>query len=120
MTEAPDPLTSVAAGGNPEESRIMNRSRPEESDPALIAPETMVYIMLGAFMAACGGIRIAYETAQPFPSRGAFYVYSALVVIGIAFIAIGLGIGRMALRTRSAADKPRGGDEDRSIDGKKI
>ena len=71
--------------------------RSEESEPALIVPEALIFIMLGAFLAVGGGIWFSYEIDQPFASRGVYYVCVGLVAMGVALIAIGLGIGRMAL-----------------------
>jgi hypothetical protein len=88
----------------------MSRSRSVEKEPALIAPETLVFVMLGAFMMACGGFRIAYEHAQPDPSRWAYYLYSAMMIFGLVFIGIGLSIGRMALRTRAEVREETGRD----------
>jgi hypothetical protein len=93
-------------------------ARSEESEPALILPEAFIFIMLGAFLTAAGGFWFSYQSAQPFSSRGVYSVCVGLMCMGIALIVIGMGVGRMALRNRSAArDDPRL-DEDRPLDRK--
>jgi hypothetical protein len=94
----------------------MIRSRSEESEPALIGPETMVFVLLGAFLLAFGGIRLSYESGQFDLARWVYRLCAGMMTMGVAFIAIGLGIGRMALRSRSEAPKAPIVHEDHSRD----
>jgi hypothetical protein len=96
----------------------MFRSRSEESEPALIAPETLVFVLLGAFLLAYGGIRLSYESGPIDLSRWVYGLCIGMMAMGVAFIAIGLGMGRMALKTRSATPKVPTPDDDRSLERK--
>jgi thiol:disulfide interchange protein len=100
-------------GGSLKETEAMSRT--EESEPALILPEALIFILLGAFITAAGGIWFAYQTGQADSNRGVYYVCVGLMAMGMALIAVGLGIGRMALRTRSKATEDRAEVEHRPV-----
>jgi hypothetical protein len=116
MPESFGSFALADAGGSLKETLAMSRT--EESEPALIVPEALIFILLGAFMSACGGFWFWYQTQQLDSNRGVYYVCVGLMAMGAAFIAIGLGMGRMALRTRSDARDTPAVDQEHTLDRK--
>jgi len=65
----------------------------------------MIYIMLGALLAAWGGLWLFSEIALQAPSRGVYFVCAGLLASGISLVAIGLRMGQIAGRAPSAQDR---------------
>ena len=86
--------------------------RSEELEPALVGPSTLIFLMLGAFLCTCGGMWFSYENNLPDSNRGVYFTCAGLMTMGVAMIVVGLGLGRMDLKTRSKGREALRGDRD--------
>ena len=73
-----------------------------QQKPSSAAPTALIYITLGALLSVWSGIWFIYERNTENASRGVYYICSGLLLTGLALLAIGFAIGRVAHRAQSA------------------
>jgi len=66
------------------------------------APTALIYITLGALLSVWSGVWFIYENNTANASRGVYYLCAGLLMTGIALLANGFGVGRLAHRAQSA------------------
>ena len=69
--------------------------------PSSVAPTALIYITLGALLSVWSGIWFVYEQNTASASRGVYYICAGLLMTGLALLAIGFVLGRMAHKAHS-------------------
>jgi hypothetical protein len=71
------------------------------SKPSAVAPAALIYITLGALLSVWSGVWFLYENNTANASRGVFYLCAGMLMTGIALLAIGFGLGKLAHKAQS-------------------
>ena len=84
------------------------------------AAPALIYITLGALMSVWSGVWFVYERNKPDASNGTYYICTGLLLTGLALLAIGFVLGRIAHKAQSMeiaqdAAKVRAVDRDPSL-----
>lgn len=64
-------------------------------------PTALTYITIGALLSVWSGIWYVYEQNTANASRGVYYICAGLLLTGIALLAIGFVLGRIAHKAHS-------------------